>query len=282
VGWYDTDAASGGTAISAATVVSVDRTVYARWNDLLVQFLFANRSSTTYANNAGAGITQTITGTITGTNSANRYGSEVHGAKTFYYYSNYTGGSAMYLNMGNATTMGAVIGSLNEEFTLATYLFIQTTSTTKGSAGNMAASFWNGTPGQTAGQLMYLHTKDNDEGYAITLTGWGSSAEKYVKDTATNRLTAGAWHHIAYTQTGKTETNNGKLYIDGVLVKEGTIPLLPSDLGATANNRLGGVPYSGDNGQNYTRYTDFRLYCRALSADEITAAFMPDLVLLQQ
>jgi uncharacterized repeat protein (TIGR02543 family) len=274
VGWFDTAAATGGTQLTTSTVISVDRTVYARWKDLLVQFLFNNRSGTTYKDNVDA----TITATIGGTNSTNRYGTVVKGGKTFYYYRNHNSTALSVLNLGNASTMGSVIGSLNEEFTIAVYVYVETAGT---GAGRMLMSFWNDTPGSSAGRLMYLHAKNADEGYAITMSGWGSSAEKYVKDTTTNRLTLNTWHHVAYTQTGKTEANNGKLYIDGVLVKEGTIPLLPADLGNTANNFFGSPPYSGDSAQQQTRYTDFRLYCRALSAEEITAAFKPDLDLLQ-
>ena len=80
----------------------------------------------------------------------------------------------------------------------------------------------------------------------------------------------GEWMHVAYTQEGKT----GKLYINGSLLRSIANMPLNSTLYASATPTacwIGRAPFSGDKYLAQTLVTDFCLYDRALSADEVTA-----------
>jgi hypothetical protein len=131
----------------------------------------------------------------------------------------------------------------------------------------MIASFANSANASTdANGYMFLGAKTDTQGFAITETHW--EGEQSLKGSGI--MSGARWHHIAFTQTGRTGTNNGKLYIDGVLHSQGTFTLLPADLGATTHNFIGRSPYSGDAPLAWSGVTDFRIYSREVSAAEIT------------
>ena len=100
--------------------------------------------------------------------------------------------------------------------------------------------------------------------FAIT-TG-GSGAEQRITTTAP--LVAGVWKHVAVTLQGTTCI----LYLDGVEVgRNNSMTLKPSSLGSTTNNFLGKSQYADPylNGL----LDNFRIYNRALTANEITALY---------
>jgi hypothetical protein len=80
----------------------------------------------------------------------------------------------------------------------------------------------------------------------------------------------GVWHHVAYTQAGKTGSNNGKLYVDGVQTAQGTITMIPADLRRTTFNFFGKPPYKGDSFLKNTLIWDFKVYDKVLDSTEIT------------
>ena len=94
--------------------------------------------------------------------------------------------------------------------------------------------------------------------------------EQPINSTVT--LSVAKWHHIAVVlPEGSPYT--GLLYVDGVLVA--TNPAMTfhaADLGATVNNYLGRSQFAAD---PYFAglIDDFRVYRRALSAEQITAVF---------
>ena len=119
------------------------------------------------------------------------------------------------------------------------------------STSNLALTTHNGT-----GQVRF-----------IIRTG---GVEQPINSTVT--LTVARWHHIAVVlPEGSPYT--GLLYVDGVLVA--TNPAMTfhaADLGATVNNYLGRSQFAAD---PYFAglIDDFRVYRRALSAEQITAVF---------
>jgi hypothetical protein len=105
-------------------------------------------------------------------------------------------------------------------------------------------------------------------GMRFAITTGGSGAESQL--TASNRLATG-WHHIAVVINGDTRAM--QLYLDDVVVASGPTAVLPKDLGNTTQNWLGRSQYPDAyyNGS----LDDFRIYSRALSAQEIRALVPP-------
>jgi hypothetical protein len=101
--------------------------------------------------------------------------------------------------------------------------------------------------------------------FAIT-TG-GNASEQRLDGAAP--LPTGSWHHVAVVLTGA----GGTLYLDGQVAATNTaLTLVPSMLGATANDWLGRSQYTADpylDGQ----IDDLVIYARALSAQEIAAVY---------
>lgn len=90
----------------------------------------------------------------------------------------------------------------------------------------------------------------------------------------------GAWMHVAYTQVGRT----GRLYINGVLQSSITNMPLNSSLYASALPIacwIGRPPFSGDNYLSQTLVSDFCLYNRALSTEEV-ATLAKETILLEE
>ncbi|MBN1510110.1 MAG: hypothetical protein JW955_24905, partial [Sedimentisphaerales bacterium] len=103
--------------------------------------------------------------------------------------------------------------------------------------------------------------------FAITTSGNGAESQL----TATNRLATG-WHHVAVVINGDTRAM--QLYLDAAVVASGTTNTLPKDLGNTTQNWLGRSQYSADAYYNGS-LDDFRIYSRALSAEEVRALVPP-------
>ncbi|MDR3247978.1 MAG: InlB B-repeat-containing protein, partial [Treponema sp.] len=271
-GWYTTPK-SGGVKYEATTLATTSLTLYARWKGLVLWYKFARSSATiTDASKDMVGTAHNGTlraGGASGASLAN------HTANTNPKVENATinGKTVPVMTTASSSTsphldMGAAVGTdiiqhLDEEFTIAAFII------TYQDEYRTVASFLNTlnlTSASAVGGLFLTHTRGN-EGFGITKTSTAAAQTLRGNYTSSNTMT-----HIAYTQTGRTGPNNGKLYINGVLQKEGTFTILPADLGATANNFLG-RPYN--NSDAYMGYPsslgDFRIYNRALTATEITA-----------
>jgi beta-xylosidase len=117
----------------------------------------------------------------------------------------------------------------------------------------------------------YLFATGNAFRTSISLSNW--TGEQNTRPADGHNLARGAWKHVTYTQTGTT----GTLYEDGVAVATNTaISILPSAIGGgtTTANYVGRSLYSGDRYLN-GRIRDFRVYDRALAADEAAALAAP-------
>src|SRR5262249_30994499 len=84
----------------------------------------------------------------------------------------------------------------------------------------------------------------------------------------------GTWTHIAVTLSG----NTGTLYVNGVAVAtNANMTIHPADLGNTNQNYLGDSQYAADPSLQGS-IDDFRIYNRALSANEVTQLALPSIV----
>ena len=157
-----------------------------------------------------------------------------------------------YFDMG--ASVGEVIATLND-FTISTNVYVPGT-TALGANGNFIYTFANSTniAGDANGCIFF---GANETRYTICLTNY--KAEENV--IANYRFPTGAWHTLTYRQTG----NVGELFLDGVEVATNTIPINPSQLGATPYNFLGCPCYVGDVYLKDAQYNDFRIYDGAVS-----------------
>ena len=119
---------------------------------------------------------------------------------------------------------------------------------------------WNFGNSSSSG-YMFLNTSRPDAKLRFAITPAGNSDEEAL--ASDNDVKKDTWSNIIVTIDG----NKGKMYRDGELAAENTFETLPSDLGNTTQNWIGRSPY-GD--ALLTGYVDdFRVYDRALSADEV-------------
>lgn len=121
--------------------------------------------------------------------------------------------------------------------------------------------------GNDTSTYMYLTTSGQNDGakglaFGITTKGW-SEEEKMQSGTD---LETGSWKHVAFALSGST----GTLYENGAKVAENkNLTMNPSSIGSTKNNYIGKSQFTDPNLNGMIR--DFRIYKRALSADEISA-----------
>lgn len=102
--------------------------------------------------------------------------------------------------------------------------------------------------------------------FAIKNLGIYSDGEQQIQGTA---LTFGIWNHIAVTLKYTDGVGLGILYINGLEAgRNAAITLKPSDLGNTILNYIGKSVWSADPSV-VGSIDDFRLYSRALTADDI-------------
>jgi uncharacterized repeat protein (TIGR02543 family) len=272
-GWYDTANSTGGMEFTGATAVSANTTVYARWSDLtdglVLYYDFIKQGNTQIRDNSGGGHLATFmagTSTVNANNSSTnpRYGSATKNGKTIQYYHQSASSSAKpHMSMDSAVGSD-IIANLDDAFTISVIV------TPYSGTARTAAAFMNGADLETAvSGGLYLSSTSSDIGYYITATNKAAAQKLTTTVTDTGGTVA---YHLCYTQEGRTGSNNGKLYVNGVLAAQGDITLLPADIGATTNNYLA-RPFN--DGSDYlgwpAKLAEFRIYNRALSADEIIA-----------
>lgn len=170
-----------------------------------------------------------------------------------------------YLDLGANT--GELINNLND-FTIATYLYLDPAQTISGNGYFAWAFSTREACSQTSGR--YIAYRVNQQRYAQSTGGWGNEV---VAVSLNKTAEQGRWHHVVVSQTGSTVT----LFIDGVAVKTANASRKPSDIGsATTYNWLGRAPFNGDAYLKGATYSDFRIYNRALSTEELST-FTPAL-----
>ena len=175
-------------------------------------------------------------------------------------------GSFYVLNLGSQNgyidltpTAGNLIKTLSD-FSIALYIYVEPhVDLTQN--GNFICTFANSDDmARTANGNMFLIAKNTR--YAISSTHW----QNETTVSANSDLEKGTWKHLAYTQEG----NTGRLFIDGAQVQTyNRVFMKPQDLGETGFNFIGRSCYASDVYLNNSYLSDFRMYSRALSANEI-------------
>jgi uncharacterized repeat protein (TIGR02543 family) len=265
-GWFT--AADGGTEFTVTTPVTENLTLYARWLVSVDSFLQLHHdfNPSRYATGAFAPLIGDSANTkAEPKNSGWLSGSGTGNGKTFYFYK--TGdkkamsAGATYLDLGSGA--GSILNSAAQGYTVAAYIYIAGDWTGN---GNFIWTFAEtNAVGQSTGQAVWFSPSGASH-TTTTMTGGWSGPNSISQGGS---ILQNQWHHVAYTQNGKTETNNAKLYVDGVQVVEGTISVIPSDFNALVFNTLGGPCFTGDNNLSQTMFTDFRIYNTALEAAQI-------------
>jgi hypothetical protein len=115
---------------------------------------------------------------------------------------------------------------------------------------------------------MFLSPSSNAGKVQLAITTNSNPGQQLLNSTS--MIPLATWKHIAVALDGQTAS----IYIDGTLESTSAITLKLSDLGTTASNWLGRSQYAQD---PYFKGTldDFRIYDRALTAEQIAAIAHP-------
>jgi len=173
-----------------------------------------------------------------------------------------------YFDMG--TEIGKAIYSLNN-YTMMSYFRIDNAYNNLGSNGNFIWTFSNSDNSGTD-QNGYIFGTLKDQGQAISTHYFDLGNQSVAKNTNAPK---GAWHHIAYTQSGTI----GTVYLDGEILATGSITNLPSTAitiaGRTGTlfNWLGRSCYNGDAYLQKTLLYDFQLLNVALTQSDLVSGF---------
>jgi len=163
-----------------------------------------------------------------------------------------------YLDMGAGT--GSLISSLSD-FSISCFIWVNTTNTNLTSNGNMIATFSNSLDSYNQ-QVGYMYLQAKRSRYSITMARY--EAEEAVQ--VGTDVAKGKWVQFTYTQSGTT----GNFYEDGVLKNTNTaVSLTPSSLGSTLYNLIAKPTYVGDTYLQDAQISDFRMYNRAITSDEV-------------
>lgn len=163
-----------------------------------------------------------------------------------------------YLDMGANT--GNLISTLTD-FSMSCYVWVNSTYTSLNSNGNMIATFANSLDSYANSDgYMFLQAKRSR--YSITTARYETEQAVQIGQN----MAQGKWVHFTYTQAGTV----GKLYIDGVLKNTNeAVTLTPSSLGATPYNMLARPSYASDKYLQDAQISDFRIYNRSITGDEV-------------
>jgi len=125
-----------------------------------------------------------------------------------------------------------------------------------------SVSGWSGSIGvqhnQNAGHKGFTITDYANNFRVVTVNG------SYTTIDSGKQLTVGEWHHCAAVLNG----TNLKMYYDGAMVKESTVSWGSAAI-ATDMRFATGVDFPGSDEMFTGNYSDIRMYCTALSAEDI-------------
>ncbi|GAA4306859.1 hypothetical protein GCM10023163_32230 [Aestuariibaculum suncheonense] len=188
-------------------------------------------------------------------------GSLQNGAELIPYGTNYVlslGDNNGYFDFGSS--FGTIINQL-DNFSISTNLFISSSYPLTG-LGNFVWTFANSTNMATS-QNGNIFFGANNSRYTISQTHWTGESSLVIDQP----LTTGRWINLTYTQLDGV----GKIYINGNLEAQGSIPINPDSIGSTAYNFLGRSCYVGDQFLKTALYDNFIIYSGALNQTEVTS-----------
>lgn len=157
-----------------------------------------------------------------------------------------------YFDFGSA--FGEIVSGLTGDYTISLNLFIPY-STSLGANGNFIFNFGN------SSSTGYAFFGARESRYSITPTNW--NGEQTVK--VGQAFPKGEWVNLIIVQNG----DNSTIYLNGEQKQSAKIKMKPSELGKTTQNWLGRSPYQGDVYLKDARYSDFRIYDSAISAEDV-------------
>lgn len=191
--------------------------------------------TTKVTDSSGYGNDGTVTGTLSTESDSNRYEISTH----------YSGSS--YTDTGSGTFNWFDFS----QCTLSAWIKPTT-----------SVSSWSGSIGvqhnQNAGHKGFTITDYANNFRVVTVNG------SYTTIDSGKPLTVGEWHHCAAVLDG----TNLKMYYDGAMVKESTVSWGSVAI-ATDMRFATGVDFPGGDEMFTGNYSDVRMYCTALSAEDI-------------
>lgn len=224
----------------------VCHTALAQKSDLLLHYDFSEVSGSNVTDQSSSGITARL---------MNNAKVEQMGK----YHVLNLGTSNGYLDM--TANAGNIFKGV-DEYSVSVYYLVNKNASLDGNGHFLWAFSTSSACGSTSGK--YSAYRLNAQRYA-TSTG-GYTNESGIETGASS--IKGKWIHVVYTEKDGT----GNLYINGELVgTNANMPTNSTNYGSATITYcwLGRPPFSGDNYLKQTLLTDFRLYGKALSADEI-------------
>lgn len=137
-----------------------------------------------------------------------------------------------------------------------------------------SGNFFTFTYGKDSNYYNFLRIRGKSVRNALTVTGWKAEKEVLTSDGAAT----GEWQNVKIVIDGV----NMKLYVNGSLVSENKdTGIKTSRLGTDLLSYLGKSFYS-DDGYFKGAFDDFKVYNRALSAEEIIGDFLDEVTLLRK
>lgn len=221
-------------------------TAQAQDDGLVLHYDFENVSGTSVPDRSSTGATATLM------NEASILAFGTHHVLSL-------GAGTGYLDMG---TRAGTVFRQNNTFAISTYYYVAPDYVIDGNGYFLWAFSTSAACTQTAGK--YSTYRLNAQKCGTSTAGWGAETG-FGLNTVTEQ---GRWIHVVYQVSNGSES----LYIDGQKVGTATgIPTNTSNFGSTnpANCWIGRAPFSGDNYLQNTLVSDFRLYNRLLSQQEI-------------
>ncbi|MBK8806982.1 MAG: family 43 glycosylhydrolase [Bacteroidales bacterium] len=166
------------------------------------------------------------------------------------------GGANGYFNFGAG--FGAIVSQL-DSFSISSNLYVPNSADIAGS-GNFVWTFANSTDmtNTANGNLFFTAGRSR---YAISKTHYAGE----YNVLSDNELPKGRWINLTYTQ----RKGVGKIFINGSIVAQAAVPIIPKELGATAYNFIGRSCYNGDNYLKSAMVDNFIVYRGALHESDI-------------
>jgi hypothetical protein len=161
-----------------------------------------------------------------------------------------------YFDLGSG--VGSIITSL-DSFSISTNIYVpNTTSLT--SNGNFVWTFAN-SPNMASAANGNMFFSAITSRYAITKTSYNAETSVNVNE----ELPKGKWINVTYTQA----YNIGHIFINGIMLSDNAVTLVPSVLGSTSYNYLGRSCYASDVYLKNAQYNKFQIYKGALTESKI-------------
>lgn len=256
------------SASYVATVSPKDGTAYS--SDLLVNFNFADALVDTID------VTDTTTA-ITVVDAAEKgfvgqlvNGAEIRsmtGLEENTYNLLYLKNDSAYFDMGEE--IGKVIYGLGKHYSTSIWYYIHNNKTNLSDYGNFLYAFSNSSTSDVD-RNGYMFGRPYSNEHTVSEFFWDLGNQPVRNDTI--QVDKGAWHHFAYVQ----DDTLGVVYVDGDTMSVAKITnypgyVIPKDtLLGTIANFLGRPNFSSDAYLGKALLSDFRIYNKSLSFDEIT------------